>query len=383
MEAALNAIKAFDAYPKTLDDFRVKTKSGAAITLVTGFFILVLFLSELVGYIRYDVRSDMSVDITRNEKLKINFNITFPKMACSVVSVDVMDIAGDQQLDVEHQVFKKRLSADGDPISPSGYQDRKLGGEEVPKSVATRDDNYCGSCYGAEDDAKRCCNTCEEVREQYRKKGWAFTDPDSMEQCIAEGFTEKLKAQRGEGCNLYGQLLVNKVAGNFHFAPGKSFQHSSMHVHDFMPFEIAGFNMSHTIHSLSFGEYFPGLQNPLDYVTKEELDGARMFQYFLKVVPTKYQYLNGRVLTTNQFSVTESEKKVDPMAGRGLPGAFFMFEISPIKITYTETRKSFGHFITSVFALIGGMFTVAGIIDSFVYHGARMVARKMELGKQQ
>jgi len=30
MEAALNAIKAFDAYPKTLDDFRVKTKSGAA-----------------------------------------------------------------------------------------------------------------------------------------------------------------------------------------------------------------------------------------------------------------------------------------------------------------------------------------------------------------
>lgn len=104
---------------------------------MTGFFILVLFLSELAGYIRYDVRSDTAVDITRNEKLKINFNITFPRMSCSgitfyllvidkylVMSVDVMDIAGDQQLDIEHQVFKKRLGSDGRPISPSGYQDR-------------------------------------------------------------------------------------------------------------------------------------------------------------------------------------------------------------------------------------------------------------------
>jgi hypothetical protein len=43
---------------------------------------------------------------------------------------------------------------------------------------------------------------------------------------------ENLKNQEGEGCNIYGYLEVNKVAGNFHFAPGKSFQHGSMHVHD-------------------------------------------------------------------------------------------------------------------------------------------------------
>ena len=30
--------------------------------------------------------------------------------------------------------------------------------------------------------------------------------------------------QAGEGCHLFGKLLVNKVAGNFHIAPGKSFQ---------------------------------------------------------------------------------------------------------------------------------------------------------------
>lgn len=57
-------------------------------------------------------------------------------------------------------------------------------------------------------------------------------------QCVLEGYSEKIRAQVGEGCNLFGYIMVNKVAGNFHFAPGKSFQHSNMHVHDFMPAEM-------------------------------------------------------------------------------------------------------------------------------------------------
>ena len=33
------------------------------------------------------------------------------------------------------------------------------------------------SCYGAESDDITCCNTCEEVREAYRRKGWAVSNP--------------------------------------------------------------------------------------------------------------------------------------------------------------------------------------------------------------
>lgn len=33
------------------------------------------------------------------------------------------------------------------------------------------------SCYGAESDDIMCCNTCEEVREAYRRKGWAVSNP--------------------------------------------------------------------------------------------------------------------------------------------------------------------------------------------------------------
>ena len=30
----------------------------------------------------------------------------------------------------------------------------------------------------------RCCNTCAEVQDAYRKKGWALKDPDSVAQVV-------------------------------------------------------------------------------------------------------------------------------------------------------------------------------------------------------
>ena len=43
---------------------------------------------------------------------------------------------------------------------------------------------------------------------------------------------------------------MNKVAGNFHFAPGKSFQQHNVHIHDLQPFGRSVFNMSHEIRHL-------------------------------------------------------------------------------------------------------------------------------------
>jgi hypothetical protein len=49
------------------------------------------------------------------------------------------------------------------------------------------------------------------VREAYRKKGWAFNDAENIEQCKREGWSEKMQAQKNEGCRAYGYLEVNKV----------------------------------------------------------------------------------------------------------------------------------------------------------------------------
>lgn len=59
--------------------------------------------------------------------------------------------------------------------------------------------------------APRCCNTCDDVREAYRRRGWAFKNADTIEQCKREGFTQKMQEQKNEGCQVYGFLEVNKV----------------------------------------------------------------------------------------------------------------------------------------------------------------------------
>ena len=49
------------------------------------------------------------------------------------------------------------------------------------------------------------------MRAAYRKKGWAFTDPQQIDQCAKEGYVTKLKEQEGEGCHMWGSLQINKV----------------------------------------------------------------------------------------------------------------------------------------------------------------------------
>lgn len=47
----------------------------------------------------------MEVDQLRGQKLKINFDITFPSMSCSVVHLDVMDSGGKHQVRVASAGF--------------------------------------------------------------------------------------------------------------------------------------------------------------------------------------------------------------------------------------------------------------------------------------
>ncbi len=63
------------------------------------------------------------------------------------------------------------------------------------------------------------------------------------------------------------------------------------------------------------------------------------------------------------------------------PAAKFTYDQSPIQIVVTEKPKAWYHFLTAVCAVVGGVFTVAGIIDGIVHHTAGM-AKKIDLGKQ-
>ncbi|KAL4332137.1 hypothetical protein GQ457_07G023470 [Hibiscus cannabinus] len=300
----MNKLKKLDVYPKINEDFYSLSLSGGVITIVSSIVMLLLFFSELRLYVHPAIETKLLVDTSRGETLRINFDVTFPAVACSILSLDAMDISGEQQLDVKHDIVKKRLDAHGNVIEvrPDGIGILKI--EKPLQRHGGRlehNETYCGSCYGAEEADDQCCNSCEDVRDAYRSKGWAFSNPDMIDQCKREGFLQKIKDEDGEGCNIYGSLEVNKVAGNFHFAPGKSFEESSFHIHDLQAFQKDSFNvkripivfsffcvyvsmsymkkkdyynlimlheqliqLSHKINRLAFGDSFPGVVNPLD-----------------------------------------------------------------------------------------------------------------------
>lgn len=73
---------------------------------------------------------------------------------------------------------------------------------------------------------KRCCNTCQDVREAYNAQGWVF-DPANVDQCKREGITSTHNNK--EGCQIFGTIEVNKIAGNFHIALGQSFEKHHAH----------------------------------------------------------------------------------------------------------------------------------------------------------
>merc|ERR1712228_107913 len=274
------------------------------------------------------------IDNTDYELLPINFNITFHRIPCSMVSLDVID-AGGSQLHIEEQgIIKHRLNRDGNRFGDGEIAER--GGTmqeheviaEAKKHGVEEDDNHshhshnhdndndddddnneCGSCYGAGEEGE-CCQTCEDIKQAYHKKGWGIQNIGEFEQCKREGIDgtkEKEAMDRGEGCNIAGYMQIKRSQGNFHIAPGYSFSGKHASLHDFGAFQSGSFDTSHFIHHLSFGHELKDksinseyISYPLDDTSHpSSFDGSSIFQYYAKIVPTEYNQLNGKKEVTN------------------------------------------------------------------------------------
>lgn len=366
------ALRRLDAYPRINEDFSVRTVSGAAVTLISTSIIVILIFLEFLAYMRPNLTEELFVDTTRTHKLRINLDITVHNLACNYLSLDAMDSSGDQHLRVDHDVFKHRLDLQGNPLKET---------EPIKEIVAVSPSNKnstCGSCYGAEQNSTHCCNTCEAVLEAYRLKKWNV-ELDKIEQC-KDQYKRKDTDALKEGCRVQGHLEVNRMAGSFHIAPGNSFSIRQFHIHDF---QLTDVKLRHTINHLSFGDKIEFAKtHPLDGMTADNDDSTKseMYNYYLKIVPTMYVKANEPPIHTNQFSVTRYKKDLSGKE-QGMPGIFFSYELSPLMVKYEEKQRSFGHFATNCCSIIGGVFTVAGIIAVFLNNSLEAIRRKLEIGK--
>jgi hypothetical protein len=86
-----SAFTRLDAFTKTVEDARVRTTSGGIVTIVSLLVILWLTLGEWADYRRVIVRPELVVDKGRGERMEISLNVTFPRMPCELLTLDIMD----------------------------------------------------------------------------------------------------------------------------------------------------------------------------------------------------------------------------------------------------------------------------------------------------
>jgi len=202
-------------------------------------------------------------------------------------------------------------------------------------------------------------------------------DEDESE-AVAEQQSE-VGAGPGEGCMMRGVVLVNRVPGNFHISA-----HSKSH--SFQPHKL---NMSHHVNSMSFGK---ALTAPMLRMLPDDVergyDGMAntdhfaigqntSLEHYLKVVHTSYEVSPQRTIDTFQYTVNNNHYQ----DGESLPSAVFFYDVSPMQVVVREERKSFANFLTQICAIIGGVFTVTGLLDGVIFHGGNTLRKKMEIGK--
>ena len=168
-------LSSYDKFSVVSDEFRIRTSHGGTLTVFTMLLISYLVYTEVV--VNFETRTEMTtfVNSTMGSMVELEFDVTFPKIACNLLYVDAADVNGQEQrmhLDKQHHVYKRRMNERGNPIG--GRKKHMLGGtitteEGVGEHVGfeggeegggenkgegddedkDEDENECGSCYGA------------------------------------------------------------------------------------------------------------------------------------------------------------------------------------------------------------------------------------------
>ncbi|KAF8062775.1 PDIL5-4 [Scenedesmus sp. PABB004] len=187
------------------------------------------------------------------------------------------------------------------------------------------------------------------------------------------------------GCQVAGFVLVKKVPGTLHFtarSEGHSFDHDWM-------------NMTHAVHELYFGAkptphklYELKKLHPLG-LSADWLDKLAGQSFVSDSPQSTHEHYMQVVRTTivprgggrgGGYDAYEYNAHSHTYHSDNQPTAKFTYDLSPIQVVVREVRRPFYKFATTTCAVVGGVFTVAGILDAML-HTTLSARRKIELGK--
>ena len=171
------------------------------------------------------------------------------------------------------------------------------------------------------------------------------------------------------GCEVSGYLLLDRAPGNFHiFARSEE--------HDLVPQMT---NLSHHINELSFEDFYEGTVMtrkrsadglPLNLKQKvNALDGATFttfnlheaYHHYIKLVSTNFQTSSNKKNGRAYQMVVKSQ--IAYYQSQVIPIAKFQYDYSPVSVTHRVKSRKWYDYMTSLLAIVGGMFTVIGMLE--------------------
>ncbi|EFN59158.1 hypothetical protein CHLNCDRAFT_138016 [Chlorella variabilis] len=354
----LARLKSVDFYRKLPTDLTEATLSGAAISIATTFIILFLLGAELSSYMSTQTRTDMVVDRSAHgELLRVNFNISFPQLSCEFATLDVSDAMGLKRLNLTKTVRKQPITEEmqraGQAVEDKKHHDPKYDEEhpgfqyeDVNISVPLTNDMFdqtaaqydilvvnffapwCPWC-------QRLGPTWEATTEEIHNR---YPESDGRIRLAKVDCTAEVDLCRKHYITAFPSIRI--------------FRHGSGGGVRAAPRGPRRRRVPQLLH---------GSQRPDSHVVLTTIEPRRRPEL--------------------QFDAYEYTVQSHKYNAEDHASAKFTYKMSPIQIVVTEQPKQLYKFLTAICAVIGGVFTVAGILDGMV-HQVNKIAKKVDLGKQ-
>ena len=429
--------------------------------------MFLLFVLEFNAFLTPKISKSVVLDANADNLLRINFNVTLPKLPCHLASVDVTDVLGYRKVNMTKNIRKWKLTSDGtnkvaemhETIqSPKHDEEGTHPEDPVEKAPSLNKDNFepfvkrhglvlvnyfAPWCYWS----RRLAPTWHHTAALVSRKPYGYdtklamvdcTDESAVQLCYnahinafptvvvyregvldshehyhgdrtSEAFVKFIEGVRAglhhetakalgqktaesppkdkvvvkhgaQGCLIAGFIDVKRVPGSLSIAA-----HSKHH-----SISASMVNTTHFIKHFSYGKVIPSLfasemssiVTPLRGTTWRTTGANHTFEHFVKVVSetTRLQYAH--FLGSNEYVAYKyTAHSHEYQDNDRFAAARFTYDLSPMSVLVSISYTPLYHFLTSVCAIVGGVFTVIGIFDSILYHGLHTLQGKQEIGK--
>ena len=298
-----------------------------------------LVLSEFLAYRAVRVQSSMGVDsevaFLEQRKVVVHLNVTFHKIPCDLLNFDANDVMGNRDVEAKGNLFKQPVEKDGN-VTISAQQDVDSSSPHARLVPMNFQFAWTGG--------------------NFHVGGYPTFDAETVKQKLGV-----------EGCRLWGSVTVNRAPGNLHVSGGYLYGVKTQ--------------ATHTIHQFSFGETVTEIPaemadaiTPLDGTVSDpsQQQGlSKVYEYFLKVVPSRFRKLSGETWKFFQFSVAENT------ASNGfMSSVYFRYDFAPVVVEWKETSESIVQFAVRVLSIVGGLVGVIGLLHAVIVDSVETIRRK-------